>query len=233
MRGGVQRRNARAFACAALTPRFSCAHRLQDSKRLLTGGHEKLLRVFDLMAPDAEPVVLEAAPGPVRNAVWHADDTLVLAACNDVTGVRVWDVRARGVARVLETAEPVTDVALCGRLLVTASGKQVRTWDAATFAPVATFTLEYPVYSAAVCPAKGRFVAAGADMWPRLFDLASGAELECNKGHHGPVHSVRFHPSGESYASGSEDGTIRIWSSTTAAESAAALDDGTGGAAAA
>ena len=199
----------------------------QDSKRLLTGGHEKLLRVFDLMAPDAEPLVLEGSPGPLRNGVWHADDTLLLAACNDLPGVRVWDVRSRGVVRTLDTGgDAVTDVCVCagGRLLATASGKCVRTWDAATFAPVATFTLDFPVYTAAVAPGKGRFVAAGADMWPRLFDLATGAELECNKGHHGPVHSVRFHPSGEAYASGSEDGTIRIWSSTTAAESAAALD---------
>lgn len=34
----------------------------------------------------------------------------------------------------------------------------------------------------------------------------------CNKGHHGPVRSLAFAPSFDSYASGSEDGTIRIWS---------------------
>ena len=48
-------------------------------------------------------------------------------------------------------------------------------------------------------------------MWVRLYDYTTGAEVECNKGHHGPVHTIRFSPTYESYASGSEDGTIRIW----------------------
>ena len=49
-------------------------------------------------------------------------------------------------------------------------------------------------------------------MWCHLLDSATGEELEACRGHHGPIHALRFAPGGATYASGSEDGTIRLWS---------------------
>jgi serine-threonine kinase receptor-associated protein len=54
-------------------------------------------------------------------------------------------------------------------------------------------------------------LGSSKDLSVRILDLQTGSELEPGRGHHGPVHCVRYSPDGELYASGSEDGTIRLW----------------------
>jgi serine-threonine kinase receptor-associated protein len=171
------------------------------------------------MSPDSEPLKYDGWEGPIRNAAWLHDDRLVVLAVSDMKDVRVFDLRAGQAVTVLETAGVITDLQVHEGLLTVAAGKQVLSWDATSFAPVAAHTLDFPVFTASTCVGKKRFVAGGPDMWPRLYS-AEGTELETFKGHHGPVHSIEFHPSGESFASGSEDGTIRLWSCSAPASDA-------------
>ena len=39
--------------------------------------------------------------------------------------------------------------------------------------------------------------------------------LDVRKGHHGPVWTAAFSPDGKIHATGSEDGTIKLWKATT------------------
>ncbi|KAK4361953.1 hypothetical protein RND71_017194 [Anisodus tanguticus] len=120
----------------------------------------------------------------------------------------------RQVVQILETKFPVTsaEVSQDGRYITTADGSSVKFWDANHFGLVKSYDLPCKVESSSLEPKFGnRFIAGGEDMWVHVFDFHTGEEIGCNKGHHGPVHCLRFSPGGESYASGSEDGTIRIW----------------------
>ena len=76
----------------------------------------------------------------------------------------------------------------------------------------------YGVNSATLHPERKAFVAAGGNFWVYVHDFETGEELQCNKGHHGPVYGVRFTPGGNTYASGGDDGTIRIWTYANGAE---------------
>ncbi|KAL0915328.1 hypothetical protein M5K25_015740 [Dendrobium thyrsiflorum] len=186
----------------------------EDTQRLLTGGLEKILRLFDLNRTDAPPTEIDKSPGSIRTAAWLHSDQTILSSCTDLGGVRLWDVRSGEIIQILETKSPVTsaEVSQDGRYITTADGSTVKFWDANHFGLVKSYNMPCTVESASLEPKFGnKFVAGGEDMWVRIFDFHTGEEIGCNKGHHGPVHCVRFSPGGESYASGSEDGTIRIW----------------------
>lgn len=51
----------------------------------------------------------------------------------------------------------------------------------------------------------------GSDLCVHVVDVATGLISAERKGHCGPVRCVRYHPLGERFATGSEDGTIRLW----------------------
>ncbi|KAF5741966.1 putative serine-threonine kinase receptor-associated protein [Tripterygium wilfordii] len=186
----------------------------EDAHLLLTGGVEKVLRIYDLNRPDAPPREVDKSPGSVRTVAWLHSDQTILSSCTDTGGIRLWDVRSGEIVQTLETKSSVTsaEVSQDGRYITTTDGSTVKFWDANHFGLVKSYNMPCTVESASLEPKYGdKFIAGGEDMWIHVFDFHTGEEIACNKGHHGPVHCLRFSPGGESYASGSEDGTIRIW----------------------
>jgi serine-threonine kinase receptor-associated protein len=115
----------------------------------------------------------------------------------------------------LDIGQPVTSMELAhggGTLSVTA-GSTVHFLDIVRQHPPVSIPLPHPPTSASLHPfLRDRFVVGTtADPWVRVYDLDSGKQTEIYKGHHGPVHCVSYSPDGEVYATGSEDGTIRLW----------------------
>jgi len=191
-------------------------HFSNDNKRILTGGQDKVLRVFDLGKPETEPsLTLEGHTNTIKVALWlKSDDNLLVSGGQDAV-LRLWDIRTKKEAKSFPMKSAITgvEISLDGKHLTTCAGKEVSFWDIEKFELIKTFPIPTEVNSASLSPDATTFVIGGTDFWSRVFDFNSGKELEVLKGHHGPVHCIRFSPDGQTFASGSEDGTIRLWQS--------------------
>jgi serine-threonine kinase receptor-associated protein len=184
----------------------------KDDFKIVTGGQDKILRIWDLNHADDEPTKLEGHTESIKVAVWAGNDNFILSGGSD-GGVRVWDVRTRKQVSMNNTKGPVTSLEVCldGRHVICTSGKNVTFLDAEKFEEVKTVTVGVDVNSASLSPDGQLFVAGCVDFSARVFDFKTNNELEMLRGHHGPVHAIRFAPDGATFASGSEDGTLRLW----------------------
>jgi serine-threonine kinase receptor-associated protein len=195
-----------------------------NSSKLATGGKEALLRVFRLdeclQASKTEASLEIPQASAITKLAW-VTDSVVLCALED-GNVAVWDTNAPTAAvHTFSTkqAELIRDM----ELVTLTTGQQVLTVVAGSmiyFFDLSTKQLlhqwKMPIHfrdegGASLHPSGTKFVAGGSDLWVRVFDFATGEEQECHKGHHGPIRCLRYSPDGTSYATGSEDGTIRLW----------------------
>mmetsp|Transcript_4192 Transcript_4192/g.8724 ORF Transcript_4192/g.8724 Transcript_4192/m.8724 type:complete len:337 (+) Transcript_4192:136-1146(+) len=210
-----------------------------NSQFLVTGGHEGLVRIFDLTTDVSQntPMMEFACDSSsekkviITKANWLSDSTLLVGG-NDGK-VRWFDISQgeNNVAQPIyvfetENAEvrdmEIRQVPSKGTTILTvAAGSTVYFFD--IDARKRLHAHKMPIHfkdegGASLHPDGTKFVAGGSDLWVRVFDFETGQELECLKGHHGPIRCLRYSvPDGNVYASGSEDGTIRLWKTTLAA----------------
>jgi len=182
----------------------------KDGSTLVTGGQEKLIRVFDLQ----KAVELKSLPGhtePIRVVQWLTDSLLVSGGADNV--LRVWDLKQGKEVTNVPTKGAIASIEISrdGKTISMTAGKGIFFLDAASFAEKKSYVLNMELNCVALHPSGNRFVFGGAaDFYDHVCDYETGKELEVHKGHHGPVHCLKYSPDGEIFASGSEDGTVRL-----------------------
>lgn len=186
-----------------------------DGDRLLTASNEMLMRVFDLQDESAEPDLLQGYKENIRAALWSEDGKYIMSGGED-KAIRLWDTRNMTEVKKVDLPQSVTSMVLSkdGSILVVTYDRTISFWNPERMELIKSFVAPTPIFSASLHPSKSCFVAGGDDFKLYKFDYEDGKEIESFKGHFGPVHCVRYSPDGELYASGSEDGTLRLWQHT-------------------
>lgn len=175
--------------------------------------------------------------GTVKSIVWNVDYNILTTACEDKT-IRWWDLRSQSMIASFRTERDIGSCELSTNrsedsdpgILSVAAGHSCFFFNAGRPGElIKQVNFDHDVASVAINPASGRFVTGGGkDTWVRVWDFVQGKELgmtdilvrtatlanvatEVLKGHHGPIWTAAFSPDGKLYATGSEDGTIKLW----------------------
>ncbi|KAI5668933.1 hypothetical protein M9H77_18786 [Catharanthus roseus] len=178
-----------------------------------------------------ESVLLIKGPqGRINRAVWGPLNKTIISAGEDAV-VRIWDAETGKLLKESDKEsghkKTITSLAksIDGSHFITGSlDKSAKLWDIRTLTLLKTYVTERPVNAVAMSPLLDHVVLGGGQdasavtttdhragkFEAKFYDKILQEEIGGVKGHFGPINALAFNPDGKSFASGGEDGYVRL-----------------------
>lgn len=226
-----------ASVCAfqASTGRLACVAVDRTLRRVLTGGHDRLIRLWDLHPHlegshcDAQPLLVLRGHSDTVNCVDVDWDTGDVASGSEDKTVRIWHMGSAGsVARVMTGHTGAVNCVAAnwasGFVLSGSDDAVVKMWEVASGALLLDFEGHEDAINCLAADWGAGRALSGCDAGSLiLWDIDRGLRLkdfvadpcEVTEAHHGQIATqvncvVMDHPSGRAL-SGHRDGIVRLW----------------------
>eukprot|EP01018_Ginkgo_biloba_P035392 Gb_07392 [translate_table: standard] len=185
----------------------------------------------DISRQSSESVLRITGPqGRINRAVWGPLNRTIISGGEDAV-LRIWDAETGKMLKESdkETGHQKTITSLSksadgSHFLTGSQDKTAKLWDIRTLTLIKTYQTERPVNAVAISPLLDHVVVGGGQEASHVTttDRRAGKfeatfyhkileeEIGGVKGHFGPINALAFNPDGRSFASGGEDGYVRL-----------------------
>lgn len=218
---------------------FSPLNSSSSDLKLVTASQDSIVRIWNVPTLQIEmewsvvgpSMTGQASPRPVRSVLWISLSTVVTITFDGL--VTWWDIsisdrssaednnnihdnstlpRKPTKIREIDLKGITGDIELDGDNILIPCNQTAYIISSGTGELVKQFHLDYKLSAFCVDKEHKQFLTGCvSDTWIRIHDYETGKIIETLKGHHGPVHTCSYSPDGAIVATGSEDGTIRLW----------------------